>query len=107
MDKRASNDLRAVWWQAAIPVIVRKGAGYKLRVRLPDTREDVQWRIAARQWLCHQHPRGHEPKWLPKAKGWELPSTWFNDLVSQLLSRYGYLYISNPIASRRSVRQHA
>lgn len=93
MEAGAPEDLKEIWRQDGVPVIVHMGVGYPLRVKFPHARDDVEWRSDVRGWLRSPHPRGRIPKWLPRYRGWEVPKAWFNDLVRRLLSRYGKLYI--------------
>ncbi len=81
-DKRSR--LAAVWKQKSIPVLFRKGKGRPLLVSLPYGGDN-------RTWLKHE--RRNHPIWNSKFKCWETPKAWFNDLVSQILSRYGKLYV--------------
>jgi hypothetical protein len=79
--------LLAIWNQGSIPVILRRGKGLNLRVRLP-YREDN------RQWL--QNGKRISPTWFPAERYWETPKAWFNDLVERSLARYKKLYIIQP-----------
>lgn len=81
-------ELKRVWSQNAIPVVLRRnGKGEKLRVRLPYSENN-------RGWL--QDGRRTSPAWSSKNKCWELPKNWFNNLVTQALHRYGRLYVIQP-----------
>ena len=63
------RDLRRVWKQNEIPVIVRKGKDYKLRVKLPHPSSDFDLNRRARAFLQASRPNGREPQWLPKYEG--------------------------------------
>ncbi len=81
--ERLSN----IWRQNDIPVLLRKGKGYRLMVKLPIADDNYDWL------------RGHKrskPNWNRKFKCWELPQAWVNRLVSSILSRHGKLYIIQP-----------
>lgn len=81
-------DLRRIWGQEAIPVIVRPSArGQKLRMRLPYAKTN-------RDWL--RDGRRANPAWLKDKKYWELPKAWFNDLVDRALAKFGRLYVIQP-----------
>lgn len=96
MDQGAPEELRAIWRQDFVPVIVRKGVGYPLRVKLPNPQDNWEWRRVARIWLRAQRARGRIPEWLPQYRGWEVPKAWFNDLVAQMLAKYGKVFIIQP-----------
>lgn len=84
------EELRAfeVWNQHEVPVVFRSAvAGEKIRVRLPFHDDN-------RAWLRNR--RRSKPVWMPVAKHWELPRSWFNDLVNRALGRFGKLYIIQP-----------
>jgi hypothetical protein len=81
------HDLRVVWNQGAIPVFYRGGKGHPLKVRLP-------YAVDNRPWLAsfgRRNPIRHKDE-----KYWELPTSWFNDLVNGALKRYGKVYIIQP-----------
>lgn len=90
------RDLRRVWKQNEIPVIVRKGKDYKLRVKLPHPSSDFDLNRRARAFLQASRPNGREPQWLPKYEGWEVPQDWFSDLVNRILERSSQLYVIQP-----------
>lgn len=83
-----STELRRVWNQKAIPVVIRRtGARERLRVRLPYDSEN-------RNWL--QNDRRTSPEWIGDRRFWELPKSWFNDFVNRALERYGRVYVIQP-----------
>lgn len=96
MDQSAPNNLRLVWRQNLIPVIVRKGQGYKLRVKLPHEGDDFEQRHHARSFLQAARPNGRQPTWLDQYMGWEVSQDWFSDLVDLILKRFDSLYIIQP-----------
>jgi hypothetical protein len=80
--------LMAIWSQTKVPVVLRRsGKGQQLRVRLPFADDN-------REWL--RNDRRHRPEWDKVKKHWELPKTWFNNLVERALDRYGSVYIVQP-----------
>jgi hypothetical protein len=64
MEESAPTDLRQIWKQDSIPVIVRKGKGHKLRVKLPNASEDFELLRRARSFLQAARPKGRQPEWL-------------------------------------------
>ena len=82
------QDIRAVWNQETIPVILRRtGSGELLRVRLPFAENN-------RQWLCDG--RRTTPAWIASRKFWEIPKAWFDDFVNRALKDYGKVYVIQP-----------
>lgn len=96
MDKDAPSDLRAIWRQHAIPVIVRNGRGHKLRVKLPGASDDFEVRRRIRAFLQIVRPKGRQPDWVSRFSSWEVANSWFSDLVNHILGRFGELYIIQP-----------
>jgi hypothetical protein len=87
MQQDAYTRVKAIWNQQDIPVLLRRGKGHKLRMRLPFADENRKWlRISGKS----------EPEWNSKPKFWELPQNWFNNLVENSLNRYGKLYVIQP-----------
>jgi hypothetical protein len=83
----APDRLRKVVDQTEIPVLIRRGKGNQLRVRLP-------YHVLNKSWLGASG-RNH-PVWDAKKKVWEVPQAWFNDLVNRCLQRYGRVYVIQP-----------
>lgn len=96
MDKSAPDDLRRIWKQDEIPVIVRKGKRYKLRVKLPRPGESFEDQRIACYFLQAVRPKGRQPEWLDRYKGWEVAQDWFSDLVNYMLAKHSKLYIIQP-----------
>lgn len=96
MDRSAPSDLRRVWKQDTVPVIVRKGKGHKLRVKLPKAREDFELLRRAQAFLQATRPKGRQPVWLYQFNGWEVSQDWFSELVDHILNRFGAVYIIQP-----------
>lgn len=83
-----SAELKRVWAQTQIPVVLRRtGKGQRLRVRLPYSETN-------REWL--QDGRRHSPEWFSKEKYWELPKAWFDDFVNRALTDFGKVYVIQP-----------
>jgi hypothetical protein len=96
MDQSAPDDLRRIWKQDEIPVIVRKGKGYRLRVKLPHPGESLEEQRIACALLQAARPKGRQPEWLDRYKGWEVAQDWFSELVDYILGKYPKLYIIQP-----------
>lgn len=96
MEESAPEDLKRVWRQNEIPVIVRKGSGWKLNVKVPGFTEGLEWYHTERAFLQSVRPNGNEPVWQRRFSAWSLPHSWFNDLVPRLLKRFCSLYIIQP-----------
>jgi hypothetical protein len=96
MDRTAPNELRHIWKQENIPVIVRKGKGYKLRIKLPNVGDDLGRRRKEQSFLQAARPNGRQPAWLTQFAGWEVSQGWFSGLVERILDRFGKLYIIQP-----------
>ena len=73
-----------IWAQQKIPVIVHRGNGRKLRVRLPFYPNN-------RAWLG-QLGRIN-PIWNAAEKFWVLPTAWFEKLVKRAVERYPAVYV--------------
>lgn len=85
--------LTNVWKQNHIPVLLRKGKGHRLMVKLPYDEHNYTW--------LKQDNRT-KPEWNTKFKCWKLPQAWFNNLVSHILSHYGQLYIIQPYRAQET-----
>jgi len=83
----STQELIEIWNQKAIPVILRRGKGKRLRVRLPYQQDNRAWLRGMRHSI---------PEWIAEYRCWEVPQSWFNELVEQLLERYRKLYIIQP-----------
>ncbi|NQZ49514.1 MAG: hypothetical protein HRT95_04795 [Moritella sp.] len=84
MDSGEENKLLKVWRQKLVPVIYREEKGRPLLVRL-------KYSDYNRQWL--QKLGRSYPEWNSQYHHWEVPKSWFNDLVECLLKRCGQLYV--------------
>lgn len=81
------SKFRGILDQNHTPVALRFGKGHKLYVRVPFADDN-------RRWL--QDGKRLSPIWLKERKQWELPQTWFNDIVNRCLQRYGRIYVVQP-----------
>lgn len=87
MEHSEAERLRTVWNQDATPVLLRRGKGKALRVRLP-------YRATNRAWL--RKDRRSIPKWDSSRQFWEVPQAWFNPLVRESLATFERVYIIQP-----------
>lgn len=79
----APRDILTVWKQDRIPVVYLKPR-VGLCVRLPYAPDNMEWlRESGRK----------KPDWIAKGKWWEVPKSWFNDLVRRALLRHGSVYV--------------
>lgn len=81
--ERLSN----IWRQSATPVLLRKGKGHRLMLKLPFAEDNYDW--------LRDNKRS-KPNWNHQYKCWELPQAWFNDLIRHVLSRHYKLYLIQP-----------
>jgi hypothetical protein len=79
--------LRRIWGQGRIPVVLRRGKGEPLRVRLP-------YAEANRAWLRGENR--NKPQWNPRFKCWETPKSWFENLIRRALWIYESIYAIQP-----------
>jgi hypothetical protein len=82
-----SGNAGAIWRQTAIPVIYRPGRGVPLKVKLPYAANNYVW-------LRDEHR--NKPKWNEQFTCWELPSSWFEDVVRRSLARFGRVWVIQP-----------
>lgn len=87
MDTVRRDDIAAIWRQDRIPVIYRRGSGNPLMLKLP-------YAVDNRSWTKTGHR--NKPVWNGQYKCWETPKSWFDDLVSRALIRYGKIYVIQP-----------
>lgn len=88
MKDHEEEQAKKTWNNGKIPVILRRGGGEALRLRLPMPE-------GAKAWL-QKKPRNRKPIWNPVKRYWELPASRFNDLVEMMLRRFGSIYIIQP-----------
>ena len=82
-DKNAA----AIWKQNSVPVIYRQGGSQPLMIRLPFAKDN-------RDWL--QSDRRRTPEWNARFKCWDTPRSWFDDVVTRSLQRFGRIYVIQP-----------
>lgn len=76
-----------IWRQDKLPVVYRESHGKPLLVRLPyDPNNGV--------WLKAAHRRN--PVWLEQFKCWRVPHSWFDEIITECLSRFGSVYVIQP-----------
>jgi hypothetical protein len=78
------TDAAAIWRQTSIPVIYRPNAREPILIKLPYERDN-------RDWLRGDGRR--KPKWIAQYKCWEIPNSWFDDVVMRSLQRFGSFYV--------------
>ncbi|MCZ7863657.1 hypothetical protein [Agrobacterium salinitolerans] len=83
-----SSRLITVWQQQTVPVAWRSGEkGAPLLAKLP-------YRVDNKAWLSSMGRS--RPKWNADHKYWEIPKSWFNELVDRSLERFGKIYVVQP-----------
>ena len=82
------------WHQGQIPVLMRKGPGHPLRVRLPGMQYKLLVRLQMTNWL--RADRQRIPKWNHRFRCLDVPNSWLNSLVRQILRRFGKMYLIQP-----------
>jgi hypothetical protein len=68
-------------------VIYRPGGSEPLMVKLPYGRDN-------RSWLQNDHRR--KPVWIARFRCWEIPKSWFDDVVERSLQRFDRIYVIQP-----------
>lgn len=76
--------IQEIWRQTDIPVVYRPTKTGALMVRLPYQEDNKRWLRAGRR---------SKPKWIAQKKYWELPRSWFSDLITRLLCDFGDTYL--------------
>ena len=84
--------IRALWNNGKVSVILRRdGKGEKLRIRIANHQTHnfvVQTMLKG--------DRRIRPKWDYRGSFWEVPKSWFDDLVREFVQREGSLYVIQP-----------
>ena len=91
MDKRDPRLLQ-IWSQTQIPVVFRSGKSKPLLVRLPFAQGN-------QIWLKSDHRI--QPDWHPKQKCWQIPKSWFEDVIRRSLKRYARIYVIQPFSPQQ------
>lgn len=91
MDQEGNVRITNIWRQKSIPVIYRRGKGYRLLMRLPYSSNNRAWLKSCARI---------NPIWVTEKQYWELPQSWFNELVSRTLKKWGKLYIIQPYSEQ-------
>lgn len=91
--EKSSSELRKIWRQNSIPVVVKQPDTHKLFVKLPTSLVNLISKSRDRLWLRQISPRGRIPKWEDQYGAWEVPKSWLTDLVRFILERFGECYI--------------
>lgn len=82
-----NRSIPEIWHQTNIPVVYRHGGGKALMVRLPYAPDN-------RDWLREGHRK--RPEWDAAKKYWRLPASWFDDIITRALHRFGRIYVIQP-----------
>jgi hypothetical protein len=77
----------AIWKQNKIPVIYRQGSGLPLMIKLPYSSDNFIWLRSGQR---------RKPDWLNRFKCWEIPNSWFNDVVKRSLLRFRKVFVVQP-----------
>lgn len=85
--EKTTPDIRTIWNQKNIPIAYRPPQKGEILLRLPFAKDN-------RNFL--QQNRKNKPEWLKDKKCWQLPRSWFNDIVESVLRRHKKLYIIQP-----------
>ena len=80
----SDTDLKHIWRQVKAPVIFRRSSPRPLLVRVPYAEGNFKWL---------RDDRRHKPKWNDKFGAWDVPVTWFDDVIKRCLRRYGETYV--------------
>lgn len=92
MDEVSTERLKKIWNSGTSnPVILRRGVGKQLALRLPYRKDN---------FFILRKGRNNKPSWNDSQKYWELPKTWFNALVEELLHDFGRLYVVQPFRAQ-------
>ncbi|MGA1809429.1 MULTISPECIES: hypothetical protein [Sphingobium] len=94
--------LKAIWNQKEIPVFLRREEG-RPRLRLPCNWNSYAHVALTRNWI--RAGRHSIPESDYKRRYWEVPASWFNELLKQLLQEYGKLYVIQPFREQEKCSQ--
>lgn len=81
----------AIWRQAKVPVVYRRGGSQPLMIRLPYAPDN-------RAWLRSDHRR--KPEWNNQFRCWETPKSWLEDVARRLLARFARVYVIQPYTAQ-------
>jgi hypothetical protein len=85
------RNIPQIWHQKTIPVVYREGKSVPLMVRLPYAQNN-------RSWLKANHRKS--PEWIHKYRYWKMPNSWFDDVITRLLHRFGHVYVIQPFRTQ-------
>lgn len=77
-----------IWNNGKVSVVLRCGGSKPIRLRIPFDPKN-------REWL-KSGPKKREPIWDKGKNFWELPASRFNEIVKEILQRFGSVYIIQP-----------
>jgi hypothetical protein len=81
------QDMAAIWTQSKIPVVYRQRGSKPVLIRLPYNDDN-------RTWLKGDHRR--KPVWSAQDTHWKVPKSWFEEVVTRCLHRFGRVYVVQP-----------
>lgn len=85
-------NLRRVWSQRQVPVVLRRsGKGELLRGRLHGP---LEFNVEDLRWI--RDGRRIIPSWDRRGCYWEFPKKWFNDFVERAIREFGAVWIIQP-----------
>ncbi len=85
------DKIKEIWKQTKYPVLYRKGRGNPLLIKIPYAENNRAFFTKARK---------RKPEWNKDGKYWSLPYSRLNELVNDILHKYGSLYIIQPYIER-------
>ena len=66
---------------------MRQGKSKPLLVKLPYSPNNKEWL---------KDERRNNPKWIPDYKCWEIPKSWFEEVVKKSIEKFGSSYVVQP-----------
>ena len=82
--ERQDPELVRIWRQQNIPVIFKQPKSNPLLVKLPYSQENFAWLRAENR---------KKPTWNGIYKAWEVPVSWFDNLIHRALKKYHQVYV--------------
>jgi hypothetical protein len=82
--ERQDPKLKEIWRQNKIPVVYRRERPKPVLVKLPYADDNFSWLRGERR---------HKPKRNEQYKCWEIPVSWFDDIIQEALSSFGQVFV--------------
>ena len=92
LEEVSSVELRRVWRQKVTPVVFKRGKGMPLMVKLP-------YDLSNREWL--RQDKRSRPDWNAQYTCWETPRSWFDDIITRTLKKFGKVYVIQPLRTEQ------